>query len=543
MDTLSLSCRKVVEQIGHGLQDRDGMSPFHDSINCCGVPATQLVLELCHEAAAALSRRVEDPQCRACLLRCDDLISLAHDKLNTFPFKDVPACWRRLYTDASVLKAVFQISILTTEGYAPEGKKADGARASDNKPDLLGLYGRLEGDDSCLSDWQSDIVRTLDTAIIMTGAPGKDRRSLIEDILNSLQSIAGPNLNNHDDGNTFEDRGSSKRRKLGTLGMNDAFPQCTNNVPLLRFPIQRANTLSLSAFERHLSASKDGPTPLIITNALSHWPALQERPWKRPSYLLGKTFGGRRLVPIEIGRSYVDEGWGQAIIPFRTFLSDYFLSAPTDGQDVGYLAQHDLFTQIPSLRNDISIPDYCYTSPPPLAAGTPLAEKNIQQLEEPLLNAWFGPAGTISPLHTDPYHNILCQVVGKKYVRLYGPRESDKVYPRTVDQWGVDMGNTSQVDVSAMENTTEGAVSLQQQDVAFPLFKDAEYVEGILEEGECLYIPVGSSPRLHRVSYAQMQFAGWLVALRAEPKRQLQRQFLVELIQLDISISTNLAAL
>jgi lysine-specific demethylase 8 len=221
---------------------------------------------------------------------------------------------------------------------------------------------------------------------------------------------------------------------------------------------------------------------------MSHWPALNERPWKSREYLLKKTFGGRRLVPVEVGRSYTDEGWGQRIVGLGEFMDDYLLQAPShkpNGQDrdikgIGYLAQHDLFTQIPSLRNDISIPDYCYTDPPPPALGTPLANKPpMPKLEEPILNAWFGPAGTVSPLHTDPYHNVLCQVVGRKYVRLYAPSESEKVYPKGVEGGGVDMSNTSEVDV---ENVDEER---------WPLFKEVEYVECILNEGECLYIPVG----------------------------------------------------
>jgi lysine-specific demethylase 8 len=209
---------------------------------------------------------------------------------------------------------------------------------------------------------------------------------------------------------------------------------------------------------------------------------------------LSQTIGGRRLVPIELGRSYVDEGWGQKIVTFQEFLEQYILLGPESHPlGKGYLAQHDLFAQIPSLRQDISIPDYCFTNPPPPHHTSPLAEKHLRLsgLIDPLLNAWFGPAGTISPLHTDPYHNILAQVVGKKYVRLYAPRESEKLYARGVEEGGIDMENTSKIDIGLLEGWDGTKEDKLEAHESFPLFNDADFVDCVLEEGECLYIPVG----------------------------------------------------
>lgn len=56
--------------------------------------------------------------------------------------------------------------------------------------------------------------------------------------------------------------------------------------------------------------------------------------------------------------------------------------------------------QIEELRKDILIPDYCFTG-----GG---------ELET--LNAWFGPAGTVTPLHHDPHHNILAQVLHNDFL-------------------------------------------------------------------------------------------------------------------------------
>jgi len=129
------------------------------------------------------------------------------------------------------------------------------------------------------------------------------------------------------------------------------------------------------------------------------------------------------------------------------------------GEGTGYLAQHPLFDQIPELRRDIARPDYC----------------SLGRGEAGGTNAWFGPGGTVTPLHTDPDHNLLCQVVGRKYVRLYGPGCDEAMYPRRD---------------SIHANASR--VALEDPDPArFPLFAAAPYAECVLGPGEMLYVPPG----------------------------------------------------
>lgn len=88
-------------------------------------------------------------------------------------------------------------------------------------------------------------------------------------------------------------------------------------------------------------------------------------------------------------------------MPLQDFIRDYILY-PQEGS-IGYLAQHDLFSQIPQLREDIlPEPDYCAVLPEDECNGNILSQ------------IWFGPIGTYSPLHHDPYHNLLVQIVGIK---------------------------------------------------------------------------------------------------------------------------------
>ena len=95
------------------------------------------------------------------------------------------------------------------------------------------------------------------------------------------------------------------------------------------------------------------------------------------------------------------------------------------------------------------------------------------------VNAWLGPPGTVTPLHTDPHPNLLCQVRGVKYVRLYPPSETPRMYPH---QSGLNT-NSSRVDLRRA-----GCASFHSD---FPEFERACGHECALQPGDALFIPPG----------------------------------------------------
>ncbi|KAJ5422484.1 hypothetical protein N7491_010929 [Penicillium cf. griseofulvum] len=455
-------------------------------------------------------------------------LELANSKLHSFPFKDVHICWHRLYTDASIVKAC--VIIITKCGLISKARfetqhlvvsqLIQDIKDAETKPKL-----------SPDAPWLSDVVAILDHVLIMSGAPLREK--LVESLLSTLQAATESPKFEYDSTGSPE-YPTAKRRKFSP----PLFPPNAIRKPHLEHPIPRLSAPSFDLIEHHIQNIR---TPLVITDAMDHWPATSTRPWSSRNYWWDRTFGGRRLVPIEVGRSYTDEDWGQKIMPFKEFVDKYIWQgklAPTGSEnqpqvtnldgETAYMAQHDLLTQIPALRNDISVPDYCYITPPGPDPGTPVYEKKKRereaksqaQVSETSLGAQNPQRSHYQymdrsrvdnlPLHHDPHHNILAQVVGTKYIRLYSPRTPDsQIHPReqewvtSIDETAdpdpvsgvrpttrrlVDMSNTSKVDLAAIESSP---AEYEQWEEMWPGFMDADYVETVLHEGECLYIPIG----------------------------------------------------
>lgn len=208
----------------------------------------------------------------------------------------------------------------------------------------------------------------------------------------------------------------------------------------------------------------DKAKPLVIKNSIEQWPALSK--WTQSNYLL--RICSDRIVPVEIGNNYTTENWSQDLVTFEDFFRRQLLNDENEKQSkssadsIEYLAQHNLFEQIPALRDDIILPEYCCVS-----------NQNSTDNIDVDIKAWLGPKNTISPMHFDDKNNLLCQVFGTKRIILASSDESINVYPFE----GNILKNTSQIDADNLDFER------------FPLAQKVKFYKLTLRPGDILYIP------------------------------------------------------
>jgi hypothetical protein len=84
---------------------------------------------------------------------------------------------------------------------------------------------------------------------------------------------------------------------------------------------------------------------------------------------------------------------------------------------------------------------------------------------------WFGPAGTVTPLHHDIMNILVAQICGRKRFRLISPEQTPYVYN--------EIGVYSRVDCKNPDYSR------------YPLFNNVKPLEVVLEPGDMLFLPVG----------------------------------------------------
>lgn len=200
----------------------------------------------------------------------------------------------------------------------------------------------------------------------------------------------------------------------------------------------------------------------------------------------------------QVGRDYLS-GVERCEIPLADYLEYLRMSqeeerggtAEGEGPPIAYLAQYQLFDQIPELLADLE----------------PAAVRKLMGGEEEYLrNAWIGPRGASSPCHVDPYDNVYVQISGRKFFRLYDPEQRPWLYPYPSGT----QTNSSQVDV-------------MRPDLAcFPLFAKACPSDVELDPGDALFIPRGYFHYAQNVTLS-MSSSFWWPQGRREGRAQPQR--------------------
>jgi hypothetical protein len=142
-------------------------------------------------------------------------------------------------------------------------------------------------------------------------------------------------------------------------------------------------------------------------------------------------------------------------------------AAPEPPGGVGYLLGWSAFHKHPELHADASPAAYFvsdWTLQPDAKLRTLLERASGQEL----WSLYVGPAGSTSQLHVDFWgtHGILSQVRGRKKVRMYSPRDDQRMFGGEVDP--------------------------ERPDAArFPEFEQAVEYDCELGPGEMLFLPSG----------------------------------------------------
>ncbi|HVC92377.1 MAG TPA: cupin-like domain-containing protein [Pirellulales bacterium] len=215
--------------------------------------------------------------------------------------------------------------------------------------------------------------------------------------------------------------------------------------------VERRHRPPRDAFLRDFYAAN---RPVVITGAMDDWPALGK--WA-PAYLRGRF--GNRTVEVQASRGAnpryeVDSQRHRRQMPFSEFIDLVVGGGPTNDHYMTANNNSRNFESLSELWDDIvQIPEYL--------DGSAKARGFL----------WFGPAGTITPLHHDLTNNFMAQVYGRKLVKL-----------------------VPACDIGYVANEFHCYTNVDAEKVdwrRFPQYRQARVIDVVIGPGELLFLPVG----------------------------------------------------
>jgi hypothetical protein len=216
--------------------------------------------------------------------------------------------------------------------------------------------------------------------------------------------------------------------------------------------IERRSQLSEAEFlERYYAANR----PVILTGMLAGNAAFSR--WT-PKYM--RDTCGDAQVEIMAGRDKdpdyeVNSTQHKSKVPFRDYI-DQVLSG-RESNDYYLVANNGFFTREETKALYDDLPRFQDYLDPEKAMGQ--------------VFFWFGPAGTVTPLHHDIMNVLVAQLLGRKRFILISPDQTHLVYNNIA---------------------VYSAVDCEKPDYErFPRFRDAKAITCVLRRGEVLFLPVG----------------------------------------------------
>jgi len=195
--------------------------------------------------------------------------------------------------------------------------------------------------------------------------------------------------------------------------------------------------------------------PVVIKNFTTEW-GLTER-WS-PNNLVKKYVN--IMVEVQTNRTK-NKTYELDMVKHKTkmLFGEYIklINSVDESNDFYMMANNQVFntTKLAELVDEIpNVPDYLN---PPSRNGR--------------WHFWIGPKGTITPLHHDQHCIIHAQVRGRKKWKLISPLHLPDLYNNP--------GTFSQVDIENIDYE------------AFPLMKNVNVLETIVEPGEAMFVPLG----------------------------------------------------
>jgi LPS sulfotransferase NodH len=203
--------------------------------------------------------------------------------------------------------------------------------------------------------------------------------------------------------------------------------------------------------DRYYAANR----PVILTGLMAGWPALTR--WT-PEYL--KRVAGDQEVEVMTGREADPDYETNGSAHRRQMRFADYIDMVHSGRVSNdyYLVANNGFFQRPGTR--------------PLLDDCPVFGQYLQPTDDgQQCFLWYGPAGTVTPLHHDTSNILIAQVSGRKRYRLIPAAQRRWLYN--------DAGVFSAVDPADPDLTSH------------PEFKHATVIDVTVQPGEVLFMPVG----------------------------------------------------